>query len=378
MAEIKINFNDALIQFTATGGETSFVYDFPIFDEDHLVVLRQDDAAADPDTMVITTGYTVTGVGAEAGGTIVLVTPASATADEIYTLFRDVPEERVTDFTQAGAFNAATVNRELDLVAMIEQQLRRDIDRSARMGEFDQGAASGMILPEKTTRASNFAAWDAAGDFIAAAGGVSGVVISAFMATVNDDITAAAARATLDAQADLDVPSQAEAEAGTATTERVWTAERIKQAIDALAIDIIRKTADETVNNSTTLQDDDHLLAALAANEIVHFMAFVVHIGNTTADIKFAFTVPGGATLIWSAPNAAVTVADALRDGEVVASSGGAGAFQGSTANRAQLLVGTVQNGATPGNLQLQWAQSTATVVDTDVLTNSYLLVWRV
>lgn len=37
-----------------------------------------------------------------------------------------------------------------------------------------------------------------------------------------------------DVQADLDVPSQAEAEAGTATTERVWTAERVKQAIAAL------------------------------------------------------------------------------------------------------------------------------------------------
>jgi len=37
-----------------------------------------------------------------------------------------------------------------------------------------------------------------------------------------------------DVQADLAVPSQAEAEAGSATTERVWTAERVKQAIDAI------------------------------------------------------------------------------------------------------------------------------------------------
>lgn len=36
-------------------------------------------------------------------------------------------------------------------------------------------------------------------------------------------------------QVDLDVPSQAEAEAGTATNERVWTAERIGQAIAALS-----------------------------------------------------------------------------------------------------------------------------------------------
>ena len=52
--------------------------------------------------------------------------------------------------------------------------------------------------------------------------------------------TGATARASLglvigtDVQADLAVPSQAEAEAGTATDERVWTAERVKQAIAAL------------------------------------------------------------------------------------------------------------------------------------------------
>jgi hypothetical protein len=44
----------------------------------------------------------------------------------------------------------------------------------------------------------------------------------------------ATARTSLGAQADLDVPSQAEAEAGTATTERVWTAQRVAQAIGAI------------------------------------------------------------------------------------------------------------------------------------------------
>ena len=53
--------------------------------------------------------------------------------------------------------------------------------------------------------------------------------------TVLDDGTAEEARTTLGAQVGLDFPSQAEAEAGTATDERVWSAERIKQAIVALA-----------------------------------------------------------------------------------------------------------------------------------------------
>jgi hypothetical protein len=55
---------------------------------------------------------------------------------------------------------------------------------------------------------------------------------TAFFWTLADDANAAAVLATLG----LAVPSQAEAEAGTATTARTFTAERVKQAIVALAV----------------------------------------------------------------------------------------------------------------------------------------------
>jgi len=50
------------------------------------------------------------------------------------------------------------------------------------------------------------------------------------------DGTTATALSTLGAQADLDVVSQGDAEAGTAEDERVWTAQRVAQAIAAQAI----------------------------------------------------------------------------------------------------------------------------------------------
>lgn len=67
-----------------------------------------------------------------------------------------------------------------------------------------------------------------------------------------------------DAQADLDVPSQAEAEAGTATIERVWTALRIAQAIVALApggVDEIVYQADcSSITNGLCIDTDDGYL----------------------------------------------------------------------------------------------------------------------
>ncbi len=141
--------------------------------------------------------------------------------------------------------------------------------------------------------------------------------------------------------------------------------------------DLIRKTSDQTVNNSTTKVNDDHLFATLVANETIHFILFFAHVGNDTADMKFAFSVPSGAILIWSMANARVSISNILADGEVVTTSGSDSNVQGSTGNRAQVIHGTVRNSTTAGLLRLQWAQNTAAVVDTKILTDSYLMVWR-
>lgn len=141
---------------------------------------------------------------------------------------------------------------------------------------------------------------------------------------------------------------------------------------------IIRKTAETQVrNNSTTLQDDDALLAALAANETVYFAAWVIHVGNVTADIKFAFTVPAGAALAWADPNASLSTASTLQTSVYVTTSGGVLSYAGGATSLTQLLVGIVRNGSTAGNLQLQWAQNTATAADIKVRTDSFLMVWR-
>lgn len=134
----------------------------------------------------------------------------------------------------------------------------------------------------------------------------------------------------------------------------------------------IRKTADETVNNSATLQNDDVLLLALAANETWYFTLVFSHVGNGTADIQYAFTVPAGATLKWGCI-ARTDTSDSFGGCTDITSSGTAEPAGAGTGNRIVLSMGVVANGGTAGNLQLQWAQNVATVVDTKVLANSYL-----
>lgn len=138
---------------------------------------------------------------------------------------------------------------------------------------------------------------------------------------------------------------------------------------------IIRKTSDETVNGSNTLQNDDALVYALAASEKVVFQCFIAYNSGATPDIKAAFTVPASATIVW---NTASAVADAGGTVQMRANrttSGTAMDLQGTGGDATVLLVGTVINSTNAGDLQLQWAQNTSDASDTKVLANSWLRV---
>src|SRR5262249_33476391 len=64
---------------------------------------------------------------------------------------------------------------------------------------------------------------------------------------------------------------------------------------------IIRKTADESLANSTTVQNDDQLSFAVGANESWVFEAWIVIFSSQSAPkFKMTFTVPTGATIRWS------------------------------------------------------------------------------
>jgi len=138
------------------------------------------------------------------------------------------------------------------------------------------------------------------------------------------------------------------------------------------------KTADETVNNSNTLQNDDDLLFAIGTVGTWAFRIVLFYHGNAAQDIKFAITVPAAATLCWSMGAGLWQINDIWVSSNVIITSGSGVATHtiaaGEGSARACVLNGWVKSGGTAGNVQLQWAQLTAAANDTIVMEESYLI----
>ena len=143
---------------------------------------------------------------------------------------------------------------------------------------------------------------------------------------------------------------------------------------------VVRKAADETVTNSTTLQDDDHLLFTVGANETWAFEFTIFAEATSAADVKTALTVPAGAALIAGQiaeqfTSAATTPSTSLTSGAAFLNGGTSGGVGVPTCI---VIRGSVANGATAGNVTLQWAQNAASATPAKVYAGSYVVCRRV
>lgn len=148
----------------------------------------------------------------------------------------------------------------------------------------------------------------------------------------------------------------------------------------------VRKTANESVTSSATLQNDDHLLLQVAANATYLLELFLIYDGDVTVgagDIQIGFTFPAGATIDWTPGG--ITTGATTQSASVKLShqSTGAGEGVGSVGTGAGNRVvaratGILQVAGTAGTLQLQWAQLTSSATATTVLANSFLRLKRI
>jgi hypothetical protein len=141
----------------------------------------------------------------------------------------------------------------------------------------------------------------------------------------------------------------------------------------------VAKTANQVVNNSTTLVNDLHLVAALpAANTYYHVAIIARYTSSTTADIKFSLTLPAGATGFIGGPGLTTAAAGQTADADFEAVTipavrpyGGAG---GATFTLVTLNA-TILTGANTGNCQLQWAQNALDATNTTIFAQSLMKI---
>lgn len=121
----------------------------------------------------------------------------------------------------------------------------------------------------------------------------------------------------------------------------------------------VRKTADESVGPSTTLQDDDALFfTAVAGGRYLVEVYLDLYSDNAAPDFKWAITVPAGATQLLFDGASPVDLAAATDKYYYI---------------RFLLIVST-----TGGAVKLQWAQNSSNVVPTKVKAESLLRYTRI
>jgi len=149
---------------------------------------------------------------------------------------------------------------------------------------------------------------------------------------------------------------------------------------------VIRKSADQIVNNSDTLVNDTHLVLPIGANDVwLVKLTLLYNAPSVNSDLKLGFAYPTNCIITWATVYFSTTGSFAW-----IAQTNPLGTptvvllTQTSTSS-APLMIGTlgiqiiaiVANGANAGNINFQWAQNTATAEDTKLLANSILEATR-
>lgn len=114
--------------YEATRGQTTFAIPFPFQDPIDIGVYVD---VNDTWTPVDRADFTVTGAGNPSGGAVVFDTGLT-TAQEILVL-GEAPLERTTSIVINGRFSSKANDDELDRNRIIQQELRRDVDRTLRV-----------------------------------------------------------------------------------------------------------------------------------------------------------------------------------------------------------------------------------------------------
>ena len=148
---ITISDTSPRVQYTASASQTAFTVPFEFFNATDIKVIRTVDTTDTTLTYAATpsgaTQYSVAGAGETGGGSITL--GSGATSGHKYTIYRDLPIARTTDFPSSGTFPIETLNTELDKIVAMTQQNERDFNYTIK-AKASTSTAYGITFPELT------------------------------------------------------------------------------------------------------------------------------------------------------------------------------------------------------------------------------------
>lgn len=222
-------------EYSGNGVTTAFSFPYYFLAEADLVVIKRDNTTLVETIQVITTNYTITGEGEEAGGTVTMVVaPAAGTTLIIY---RNPAITQEQDYRENDALPAEQVEQAFDKGAMISQRLSERIDRSARVSEGFSLAGFDLTLP------NDLSASGSAGKSLIVNATEDGFDLGLSTADVEAAEAAAAASAAAAAasqSAAASSASSASTSAGTATTQAAAAAASAAAAAASAAANIWR------------------------------------------------------------------------------------------------------------------------------------------
>ena len=136
---------------TATASQTVFIYTFRVIEATDMAVYQNG--------VLLSSGYTVTGVNNTTGGTVVL--DVGASAGQIVSLVLAMPLDRTTNYQNSGKFLADDVNEDFDKIYIGAIQNENLNDRSLRLKDVEPPTTGvDMTIPLKADRKGKFLAFD--------------------------------------------------------------------------------------------------------------------------------------------------------------------------------------------------------------------------
>ena len=165
------------------GSTTAFTYSFKITDQSHIKVYIRVDSTGAETLKTLTTHYTVSGVGAAAGGTVTFTSGNIPASGETVVMLRATPKTQAPDLLENAPFPAPVFEDSLDKLTAVTQELEERLDRALTASETD---STTLELPNSTVRADRLMSFDSSGN----------VTTSAFSASIDHTSVLAVGRTT--------------------------------------------------------------------------------------------------------------------------------------------------------------------------------------